>query len=119
MPPINPEHLLKAQLKGTTPEFERRWTQLKRELRNTPQPRAPLFGISWAWWAIPSFLAMCLLGLILYSKHTKPEPFPADQIDTFVQLLELDDSLQGALPLTDPSLTDLIIDMPVTQEEHS
>ena len=115
----DPERLLKAGLKDTTPEFERRWTDLKRELRNTPQGDARLFSNQWAWWALPSLISTGLLGFIIYINMGKPHSLPPNQIADFVQLLELEGKLREALPLTDPDLTDTILLIPLPKEEHS
>ncbi len=115
----DPEHLLKAQLKETTPEFERRWTNLKRELRTTQHDPSPNSPKHWAWWALPSLFSVGLLGFIVYVNLGTHQALPPDQVANFVQLLELEGDLRNALPLANAEVAETLLTMPLNMEDHS
>lgn len=106
-----PESLLKKQLVHTTPSFEARWTDLKRDWRReaAPDARRP-FWTAWSWrLGLPATLVLALVfsrGLFL----TEPGPVHTQLIEEvrMADLTEWDVALDQALPLLDPDLLDTL-----------
>ncbi|HLP08255.1 MAG TPA: hypothetical protein VK178_08815 [Opitutaceae bacterium] len=117
-PPDDPEAFLRHGLRDTTPEFERRWTALKRQLRTAPAPRsAPLRR--W-WWAllVPTGLAAAWLLFFPLAPGTRPAD-PAADLAAFTDLLTLDAELRAALPLTDREAVDDLLAIPADSPDQS
>lgn len=117
-PPDDPEAFLRNGLRDTTPEFERRWTALKRELRTEPAPRpAPLRR--W-WWAmlVPPGLAATWLLLSPLAPGTRSAA-PAADLAAFTDLLTLDAELRAALPLADREAVDDLLVIPAEPADQS
>lgn len=118
--PLDPERLLRAGLRATTPEFEARFDDLRRRLAQEPAHRRN--------WLLDSlhllgrhpasaFAAAAVAALVIVSVVVNPAPsargLAAEQMEAFGAIVELDDALQGALPLTDRELLEAILLMPV------
>ena len=83
------EALLRPRLRATTPEFERRWLDLKRELRSAPAPRRNPRWHGWAWVVAPLAAGAAAASLAAYE-----------------DLFRLDEALRSALPLSDSANLD-------------
>lgn len=109
------EKLLAARLQKTSPEFERRWTDLKRELRLHPRHQRG----SWIPWSRVTSLAGLLgTGLaalaLLFVLQQRQVP-----TQTYTELLELDSELLLALPLTNAEAVDTLLSMPLEMAQAS
>ncbi len=110
LPPVDPESLLRSGLRDTTPDFERRWTDLKRDLRNRPAPRVAAGWRRWWWAAMPAAAATLVLALLLQPRPAAG-PAPAE-FAAYEELFRLDDALRSALPLSEDTLLDDLLAMP-------
>ncbi len=109
LPPGDPEALLRSGLRDTTPDFERRWVDLKRELRTRPVPGPAAGWRRWWWTAVPATAALALVLLI----QSRPAPGPAPaEYAAYEELFRLDDELRSALPLVEDTLLDDLLAMP-------
>lgn len=97
------DRLLARRYRDTSPEFEARWIELKRELRQMPPARARLLP---AWrltgWlgALGALGAAAAIAFVMYS--ARPASSSSPELTPQVrELLALDDSLGRALPLLD------------------
>lgn len=121
LPPDDPEILLRSGLRDTTPEFERRWTDLKRTLRQEPPSRRRTFARRWWWSLLPAGAAAAAVWLLVVApRATGPGDSPsAAEIAAFDELFALDADLRSALPLTDRESVDDLLSIPVTSTDHS
>lgn len=115
-PPGDPEALLRTGLRDTTPEFERRWTDLKRELRTRPAPRAASNWRRWWWAALPAAAALALALLLLPRPQSGPTP---TELAGYEQLFLLEEELQAALPLSESAILDDLLAMPAPSLDPS
>lgn len=111
LPPDDPETLLRSGLRDTTPDFERRWVDLKRELRTRPAPRAAGGRRRWWWTAVPAATAAALVLALLFLPRPAAGPAPAE-FAAYEELFRLDDELRSALPLAEDTLLDDLLAMP-------
>lgn len=121
LPPDDPEVLLRSGLRDTTPEFERRWTDLKRTLRQEPPPRRRAFGHRWWWSLLPAGAAAAAVWLLVVTPRLPrggDTPSAAD-IAVFESLFTLDADLRGALPLTAGEAVDDLLSIPVPGSNRS
>jgi hypothetical protein len=104
---MNPEHriftdeeidrLLAGPLPETTPEFEARWLDLKRQWRAVPvRPPRWRKWPAWTFLALPA-AAVVILAFVLEHRRATPSVAAAD----FELLLSLDEKLSPATPLLD------------------
>lgn len=117
--PLDPERLLGARLRATTPEFEARFDALQRQLAETPQPRP--WWRAWfdgrparhvRWLALAGAAAAATVFVVTVTRQPESLP-PLDQTSLFVEVVELDETLQTALPLMDPSTLEALLLIPV------
>ena len=114
-PPTEEEidRLLASRLADTTPEFEARFRDLQRELRQATARRLPW----WREWRVAG-LGLALAGaaalVLLLRAPSGPGPHPgaAEFSPEFVQLLEADDLLSRAAPLLDAANRELLLKIP-------
>lgn len=111
-PPDDPEPLLRSGLRDTTPEFERRWVDLKRSLRHEPVPRAT-DRRRW-WWALLPAAAATAVWLFLLAPQ---QHLSTADTDGYTELFSLDADLRAALPLTNPEAVDTLFILPAP--DHS
>lgn len=119
------DQLLASRIQDTTPEFERRWVDLQRDLRlaTAAAPR----GRRWSWthgWggALVALGGLAAITLLL----TRPAPVPSRVVETtppfsaaFVELMELNEVLDQALPLIDAENRDALLYLPVDPASQS
>ena len=60
--------LLARRYRDTTPEFEARWTDLKRELRQRPIPRHPWSWVSSNRWVLLGGVAAVMIALTVATR---------------------------------------------------
>ncbi len=116
--PLPSEHeinqLLSRQYRDTSPEFETRWVNLKRDLRQRPVTRVRAFGP----WNIAGWLgiigAAAAVVFIVYTVRM-PAPLPETNLIISPQLAELmsmDEVLGQALPLLDEENRSALLNLP-------
>ena len=120
--PTDPERLLRARLRNTTPEFEARFDDLRRRLAQEPA------GSSWqrfwnrfsargAW--IPAATAIAAIVVVValfWPSRSAVRPLTPAQQAAYGHIVELDDALRDAGLLTDPELLEALLLMPVPQK---
>jgi len=106
-------------LRDTTPDFERRWTELKRRLRTEPVHRRHLYGARWWWTILPLGAALVILALVLRPHYPADKALPADEVTAFADLLELDAQLRDAVPLANLDTTETLLLIPTSDLDHS
>lgn len=114
-PPSDEEidRLLASRIRDTTPAFEARWRDLRRELRHAPPPRR--WRLAWpsAWMGLAATAGLAVL-LFLYRPADAPPPVPPSGFSpVFAELLEMEDILGRATPLLDPENRDALLYLPV------
>ena len=109
--PHDPEVLLRSGLRDTTPDFERRWTNLKRELRSRPAPRASANWRHWWWAAVPAGGALVLALVLVFQPAHSPVATPTE-LAAYEELFRLEDELHPALPLSESTMLDDLLAMP-------
>ena len=115
-PPGDPEFLLRSGLRDTTPEFERRWTDLKRELRTRPTPGVTTYWRCWWAAAVPAAAALGLILVLL----PRPQPGPTPtELAAYEGLFFLEDELRSALPLSEDATLDDLLAMPAPSLDPS
>ncbi|MDD3178829.1 MAG: hypothetical protein PHQ04_00610 [Opitutaceae bacterium] len=105
------DRLLASRFKDTTPEFERRWVDLKRQLRTAPPSRpwfawprlAPWFGV-----AVAGAAAVWLLVL----QRPAPPAVPTQPSPALAELFAMDEVLARAMPLLDAENRDALLHLP-------
>lgn len=118
LPPEDPEALLRFGLRDTTPDFERRWANLKRELRKRPVPLAAADWRHWWWVALPASGALVLALVLVTQTGHSPSPTPTE-LAAYEELFRLEDELQPALPLSERTLLDVLLAMPAPSLDPS
>jgi hypothetical protein len=106
------DRLLASRLRDTTPAFEARWRDLRRELRNAPAPRRR--WLTWPVWSTGLAAAGVTLAVLLVLRPwtpAVPPPTPAFS-PVFAELLEMDDVLARATPLLDPENREVLLHLP-------
>ncbi len=111
------ERQLQAGLRSTRPEFDRRFTELRRRLANEPTGHSRwqryLFLPQAAWWRVSvGGLAACLALALAYGTLQRGG-VPEEKLAEYKELLELNAALHDALPLTDPETLEVLLEMPV------
>lgn len=114
-PDPDPERLLRARLRETTPEFEARFDALHRRLAHEPRPSA--------WFTRPSWLvrpagrfglgvtAVAVLVVAVWLVRPGPDS-AARAAAAYGDLVVLDDTLHDALPLIDAEIIETLLLMP-------
>lgn len=121
--PDDPEELLRSGLRETTPEFEKRWSDLKRDLRKGSAPRHTFWGfrqfILFA--TASSVVVFALLLFIKQPRPAKPESItiPATTIAVYGELLDLNSTLSGAMPLTSTENLDALLNLSSSNRNQS
>lgn len=105
----DPEALLRSRIRDTSPDFERRWTDLKRTLRRPPPTPVGYQNYTWLKY-IASAAGVALLLILTMTLHPPPsaQPPPHD----YPTLLEFDAELRDGLPLADPEVREVVLQMP-------
>lgn len=71
------DRLLASRFKATTPEFDARWVELKRTLRQAPPRRGPLWGAPFWSVVLGSGVAVAAVLLVLRAPSRAPTAIPA------------------------------------------
>lgn len=113
--PNDPERLLRTRLRRTTPEFERRFDDLRRQLAQEPNPTEAMWP--WASWitqwrfiGVAAVMAALVVGSISFqtTRHASSSNV------TFGELLALNDTLESAMPLTDTETRTAVLLLPTS-----
>lgn len=105
------DRLLASRIKDTTPEFEARWRDVKRELRQS-RPRVSL----WAWrpllpWA-GAAAAVVVAGVVVLQRRPPPVPTFPPATPVLAELYELDATLSSGEVLLDAENRDAVLFLP-------
>lgn len=111
------DRLLASRLRDTTPEFEARWRDLRRELRQTPAARRARPS----WWPGLAAAGVAFAAvLVVYHPWSTPAPRPEPRFsEDFAELFAMDDILGRATPLLDPENRDALLHLPVNPSPSS
>lgn len=102
--------LLARRYRDTTPEFEARWINLKRELRSAPAARpSPWRG--WTTWFALGSVAAALL--VVASFLRQPTPPPAEVSPALAELFTMETVLSRGSALLDAESRDALLNLPV------
>ncbi len=114
-PGLDPDRLLGARLTDTTPAFEKRWTDLKRDLRAEP---ARSGNLVWLWRLLPAFAAM-LVFIFILRPHSPTPADPSDKLQAaYAELIQLDAALRP-MPRMEVETLDALINLPLQPPTHS
>lgn len=121
--PDDPEQLLRSGLRETTPEFEKRWADLKRELRQEPVPHRAFPTLKWFWLLAPVGASM-IASFILFTKPSGPSrtesgAMSPTTIAVYGELLDLDSALRDAMPLTNTENLETLLNLPLSNGHRS
>jgi hypothetical protein len=115
-PRPDPEDLLRARIRDTSPEFEARFDVLRRRLANEPRPSA------WREWFVRPFsrgalvfasAAALVIALFLFRPGAD---VAAGHTQDYSELVALDDTLRDAMALIDSETLDILLQMPLDSE---
>ncbi|MBI5382542.1 MAG: hypothetical protein HZA31_11635 [Opitutae bacterium] len=118
-PPSDDEidRLFARRIQDTTPEFERRWVDLKRALRQAPpRPRAPAWSL---WLGGVTAGAALLVALLVLTPDRRPPPIAEAPSPALVELFALDAVLIRATPLLDAESRAELLHLPVPTPRQS
>ena len=115
-PPVDPDSLLRTGLRDTTPDFERRWTDLKRELRHRPAPSVTTNWRRWWWAALPAAAGLALALVLQPRPQSVATP---TELAAYEALFLLEDELQYALPLSERTTLDDLLAIPAPSLDPS
>lgn len=116
--PRDSDRLLARGLRATTPEFEARFDDLRRRLATEPPRRSVLGQFVHALrgnpaWTLGAVAAMVALAVIVIgSRGPRNDPALVDETGWYAEVVALDDSLRGALVLTDLDALETLSLMP-------
>ena len=114
-PPSDDEmnRLLASRFKDTTPEFEARWRNLKRELRQAP-PRPPaLVWFRFAPWFGLALAGAAALWLVMLNYQRATSIVPAGEpAPALAELFKMDAALTHGTALLDPENRDALLHLP-------
>lgn len=114
------EEILGSRLRSTSPEFEQRFDNLRRQLANEEPVSVWL-----RWWEafrqpeargirIASATAVVILVVTIVALNFSPYSSPEHPDNSvYIELVALEESLSSALVLSDAETLDAIINMPV------
>lgn len=119
----DPERLLGAGLRATTPGFEARFDALLGDLAAHPA-RGGWRAWFTAWGGRRTLWAAAGVGaaaaLVLVTTRPRPAATPsAVDLDAYADVFALEEALRPALPLTDADTLNAVLVMPLHQEDHS
>jgi len=121
-PPLRDDEidaLLARRYRDTSPEFEARWVNLKRDLRAAPRPRPFAWFEGWTRWAaLGGALAAIALTFTVW-RQPPPAAEPAQVSPALAELFAMDAVLGRATALLDAENRDALLHLPVTTQSRS
>ncbi len=106
--------LLARRCRDTTADFESRWVELKRELRQAPPQRA---GWRWPAWAgrfaLSGVAAALVIGFAVWTREPPRVAAGPDISPALAELFTLDAALGQATALLDAENRDALLHLPV------
>jgi hypothetical protein len=120
--PLEPERMLSARLRATTPAFEARFDDLQRRIAGAPAP--PPWWRSWftcrptrlaAW----STLAAGMAAVLVFVATRPPSALPREDAPSYAELVGLDETLNLALPITDFEVLEALFLIPINEGGRS
>jgi hypothetical protein len=115
-PRPDPEDLLRARIRDTSPEFEARFDALRRRLAQEPRPTV------WREWFVRPFgrgalvfasAVVLVIVLVLFRPGPDVVTGPTQGYD---ELVVLDETLRDAMPLIDTETLEILLQMPLDSE---
>jgi hypothetical protein len=110
--------LLARRYRDTTPEFEARWVELKRDLRQRPMRRHPLTWLSWNRWVLLGGVAAVMVALTVATRWRETPSTVA--LDTpspaLVELFAMDAVLGHATALLDAENREALLFLPAQSQ---
>jgi hypothetical protein len=110
------DRLLGAQLRSTTPEFERRFDAMRRRLANAaPRPfwQQDWLGDGGGLRVVLGSAALVALLTLLALPDASARRLQGGDTAAFIELAALEDTLQPALALMDAETLDALLNMPL------
>jgi hypothetical protein len=114
--------LLARRYRDTSPEFEARWVELKRELRNTPVRRRGWTFSSWNSWVMLSGVAaalMMVLALATWRRENPPAVAAAEVSPALAELFAMDAVLGRATALLDAENREALLHLPTPPQPRT
>ena len=114
--------LLARRYRDTSPQFEARWVELKRELRNVPVRRH-----WWTWsgrnsWVVLSGVAAALVMVLVVATWRRETPLPVAAVEVSPALAELfamDAVLGRATALLDAENREALLHLPTQPQPRT
>ena len=103
--------LLARRYRDTTPEFEARWVALKRELRQEPARRRPVWSGWTAWLALGTVAAALVLAVTVTRRPVLP---PAELSPALADLFAMEAVLNRGAALLDVESREALLHLPVS-----
>ena len=107
------DRLLAGKFRDTTPEFEARWVQLRRELRQAPPPRRTAWMAWTAWLGAVTAGAALVLAVVVAVRRPVPTPETVPLSPELAELLTMDAVLHRAQVLLDDEQRAALLHLPV------
>lgn len=102
--------LLRRGYRDTTPEFEKRWVDLKRELRSAPAVRRPV--PRWWWLGVLTAAAAAVALLLTVPRRSAPPTPDAGPSPALAELFAMDAVLSRGTALLDGENRDALLHLP-------
>jgi hypothetical protein len=122
--PRDPEidALLARRYRDTSPEFEARWVELKRELRNTPIRHRWWTQFGWNNWVMLGGMAAALMMVLVFVTWRRETPSPMAAVEVSPALAELfamDAVLGRATALLDAENREVLLHLPTQPQPRT
>ena len=121
-PPTDDEltALLARRYRDTTADFESRWIELKRELRQAPLPRARFCWPAWApRFVLSAAVSALVIALALVTRQPPRAAGTAEISPALAELFTLEAALGRAGALLDAENRDALLHLPVSPQPRS
>jgi hypothetical protein len=115
------EQLLARRYRETSPEFEARWVDLKRVLRQTPKsPGWHFQPWRYAGWLGGLGIAAAIVMVVQLSRPPSPHPSSATTLTPqLAELFAMDAALSPALPLLDEENRTVLLHLPAAGQPQN
>ncbi|MBI5766551.1 MAG: hypothetical protein HZA93_02065 [Verrucomicrobia bacterium] len=101
---------LRRNYRDTTPEFEKRWVDLKRQLRSEPAVRRPA---PWLWWLGALTVGATAVALLVTAPRRSPPLTPdSGPSPALAELFAMDTVLSRGTALLDGENRDALLHLP-------
>ncbi len=111
--------LLARRYRDTSPEFEARWVNLKRDLRSAPRRRDLTWFHGWArWFALSGAVAAVIVTVGVWRQRPSA-PGPDEVSPALAELFAMEAVLGRATPLLEAENRDALLHLPVQAQPRS